>query len=275
MRLRRAFSLIELIVVIGIIAILMGLLLPALAGARRSAQVVQCASNMRQLGASMFGYAAEFRGKYPPNTAALGMYWYNKSEIGRHISTPLTLSDDTVAGGIMVCPGDIQGAVRSYAMNVWASGLVSDFVVNTTQGDTPRGKLFSQGVSDSSSMILLAEAYSAFPAPEVNDPKVGFMAHAVIGFIGDKPGERFVMRGDPDVPENRFGPTESQVCYFRHRLKADSYQLITAARGRANFTFADGHVELLSPGDLVDTSTMKSRFRAMWTPIDREIESRE
>jgi prepilin-type processing-associated H-X9-DG protein len=124
-------------------------------------------------------------------------------------------------------------------------------------------------------MILLAEAFCAFPAPEELEPKLGFMAHAVIGFSGPTPGNRFLAAGEPDVPENRVGPTESQVCYFRHRTKADSYQLLTAARGRANFAFADGHVELLSPTELADPATHKSTFKAMWTPIDREIESRE
>ncbi len=66
MRGTRGFTLAELLVVIGLIALLVALLLPALNRARRSAQRVACASNLRQLANVQQFYLNEFRDYYLP-----------------------------------------------------------------------------------------------------------------------------------------------------------------------------------------------------------------
>ncbi len=66
MRKTRGFTLVELLVVIGVIAILIALLLPALARAREQAQTLVCASNMRQIGIGMDLYAHDWKQWYPP-----------------------------------------------------------------------------------------------------------------------------------------------------------------------------------------------------------------
>jgi prepilin-type processing-associated H-X9-DG protein/prepilin-type N-terminal cleavage/methylation domain-containing protein len=60
---RGAFTLVELLVVIGIIALLIALLLPALSGARRQARTVACLSNLRQLSAAFQVYLNENKGR--------------------------------------------------------------------------------------------------------------------------------------------------------------------------------------------------------------------
>src|SRR2546421_3243392 len=64
-RLKRAFTLIDLLVVIGIIGILMALLLPALEKAREHANTAKCATNLRSVGQAMALYVNENHGTYP------------------------------------------------------------------------------------------------------------------------------------------------------------------------------------------------------------------
>ena len=68
----RGFSLIELLVVISIVAVLIGLLLPTLQGARDAARRLVCLSNQRQIGIGFTAYTFDFKDHIPPMTSRRG-----------------------------------------------------------------------------------------------------------------------------------------------------------------------------------------------------------
>ena len=114
----RGFTLVELLVVIGIIAILVGILLPTLASARQSAKNVECLSNLRQIGMACVMYMQFNKGICPPvrveSTADAGWtpggFWANFLVEQNYVKTGKGLNSN-----VFMCPN----ALDELEMNFW------------------------------------------------------------------------------------------------------------------------------------------------------------
>jgi prepilin-type processing-associated H-X9-DG protein len=267
--------LVELLVVIGIIAVLISILLPVLSGARRSATDMQCASNVRQLVTALIMYANENKGKFPPNINPeppkypTGFAWFDADRIGRFLPKTVQYSTGSIGGNVFICPRDEQAA-RSYSMNFWASGGVNTYFENNMPYP-----FWKAGDKPASQLILITEKFSPYGAEgqyaTASTIGTGGMNMAVKTAQVNAPGKRFV--GGAGISINtggRFGVTPTEFDWSRHRRKGEG-RTYKDADGRVNIGFADGHVSMFRAKDLAD-STGRSKFEAFWTPMDREIQ---
>jgi prepilin-type N-terminal cleavage/methylation domain-containing protein/prepilin-type processing-associated H-X9-DG protein len=248
---RKGFTLVELLVVIGIIALLLSILLPSLNKAREQAKQVKCLNNLRQIGIALIMYADGNKGKFPwgarydiPQTGDW-IYWEPKifagvKPPGRNVVglensalAPYMSSNRVLSPDFFRCPSDDVMQRRS----IGSSGVpyTYSYTMNGYFEDDPYAALTAPN------------RYKCPPMSKIkNTPrKISFVEEDALtindGWWGPpltNPNGTGTYRGGGDLCDIR---------HDRSKAKPDdgTFPPIPNAGRRSNAAFLDGHAEFI------------------------------
>jgi prepilin-type N-terminal cleavage/methylation domain-containing protein/prepilin-type processing-associated H-X9-DG protein len=235
----RAFTLVELLIVIAIIAVLASLLLPAVGRMQQNAQRTKSASNLKTLGGALLGYAADNEQNIPkllsqtPNQPANSRWtWDLMPYLGAE--RPDNYDFANWPNLPFACPADKTTRSPSYPRSVWLSYAMNLGISSGSQANSAR--LTWIPASDAA----VGASYRKLSA--IDKPsQVIMMAEQDVGVLGIYPGAQpYIQQPGGYCPIAKFWDKASTP-----------YSEV-----RANYVFYDGHTEFLKLKDTIGNGTV-------------------
>jgi prepilin-type N-terminal cleavage/methylation domain-containing protein/prepilin-type processing-associated H-X9-DG protein len=178
------FTLVELLVVIGIISVLIAILMPAVNKARAAAQDLQCTSNLREIGNAIVGWSQLNNGRAPgagnrgtPSSSGIGWVDILNAE---WFQIPVMIPKEGPPGTYtqLYCPNSLEAqepagfTSRSYLYNLYLSGYTSPYPPGSTSG--PLLPLTQAGLPAGSNCLVNATPTYLDSYYQANDSEPAF-----------------------------------------------------------------------------------------------------
>lgn len=229
---RKGFTLVELLVVIGIIALLISILLPSLNRARETANRVKCGSNMRQIGQAIQLYANENKGNYPRTT-------YNAT-VGTAITGTFDGSSGIATADPFITNITINDAIKPMFLLIRTQDITPEVFVCPSSNDEKDTYGTTAGVSAQWKVTFSAPknlSYSmANPYPDANAVNNSYKLNATTG-------AEFAIAGD----KNPAGaPNYTGLTTATETSSSKDMQLANSPNHQGqgeNVLYGDGHAE--------------------------------
>ncbi|MBX7166601.1 MAG: DUF1559 domain-containing protein [Pirellulales bacterium] len=224
---RSAFTLIELLIVLGIIGLLIGLLIPAVQMARASGRKTECANNLRQIGLAVTMYGNAFNGQFPGTMHDSLDQDIRDSWI--HLLAPYLENVDEVR----ICPDDPQRDKRLEAR--MTSYVLNDYVTVSDPEPVRRAGLrvaiTNRNYIKSMSTTILAFEIAGKADISLHNEHI----HAKTWFSKSNLRDKtiWIAITNEISPDRHYGTN-----YLKHQTPDHQ------TNGLAHYLFADGHVQL-------------------------------